>query len=265
MSEQKDVKDITDDDLFDSDSDQQEVTELDRLFNHATGHVRQNAGKMNKDHLLYLYSRYKYATEGPCQGSRPSGVFNFDGKAKYDSWKALGSNKTKEECKQEYVDKLDQVAAGWRAGYQPGEKKKPSGGQAGTFGVKMSMMAQPVEENIDASSFDVCKQDDLEKVKTTLNKSNVDQVDESEMTGLMWACDRGNLPIVKYLIEDLGADVNKQDGEGQTCLHYAVSCEHIELVKYLTSLPNMNKEISDNDGLRAVDLTQDGEMVQLFQ
>ncbi len=39
------------------------------------------------------------------------------------------------------------------------------------------------------------------------------------MNLLHWACDRGNLEVVKLLVER-GADVNIQDTDKQTPLHY---------------------------------------------
>ena len=37
--------------------------------------------------------------------------------------------------------------------------------------------------------------------------------------GLLWACDRGNLNMVKLLVKR-GADVNIEDTDNQTPLHY---------------------------------------------
>jgi ankyrin repeat protein len=45
----------------------------------------------------------------------------------------------------------------------------------------------------------------------------------------------GMLSAVKYLIEDLGADVNARDHEGSTALHHAASRGDVEMILYLVS------------------------------
>jgi ankyrin repeat protein len=45
----------------------------------------------------------------------------------------------------------------------------------------------------------------------------------------------GMLPAVKYLIEELGADVNTRDHEGNTALHHAAARGDVEMILYLVS------------------------------
>jgi ankyrin repeat protein len=45
----------------------------------------------------------------------------------------------------------------------------------------------------------------------------------------------GMLPAVKYLIEELGADVNARDHEGNTALHHAAARGDVEMILYLVS------------------------------
>ena len=42
-------------------------------------------------------------------------------------------------------------------------------------------------------------------------------------------------PAVKYLVEELGADVNARDHEGNTAIHHAASRGDIEMIQYLVS------------------------------
>jgi len=55
------------------------------------------------------------------------------------------------------------------------------------------------------------------------------------MTLLHWATDRGDENIIRLLARK-GANMNIQDGEGQTALHYAASCGHDRLVPLLIEL-----------------------------
>lgn len=45
----------------------------------------------------------------------------------------------------------------------------------------------------------------------------------------------GLLPAIKYLVEELGADVNAADHEGNTALHHASARGDVESIKYLVS------------------------------
>jgi ankyrin repeat protein len=63
----------------------------------------------------------------------------------------------------------------------------------------------------------------------------------------------GWLPAVKFLVEELGADVNARDHNGYTPLHHAASRGDNELIKYLVSKGADVKVIS-RSGQTTVDL-----------
>lgn len=82
--------------------------------------------------------------------------------------------------------------------------------------------------------------------------------DKTESTPLIRACSYGNLELVKYLYEKLGAIpeiVNKND---ETCLIVAVRNKQAEVVKYICQhviMPNSKLEIdyeSNRNGLNAL-------------
>ena len=63
----------------------------------------------------------------------------------------------------------------------------------------------------------------------------------------------GMLAAVKYLVEDLGADVNAADHEGKTALHHAASRGDNEMIIYLVS-KGANVKAVDREGRTTVDM-----------
>ena len=57
---------------------------IEEIFEAATNFVRAKVQQISKENLLYFYARYKQATEGSCDTDRPSGLFNFEAKSKWD-------------------------------------------------------------------------------------------------------------------------------------------------------------------------------------
>jgi ankyrin repeat protein len=67
------------------------------------------------------------------------------------------------------------------------------------------------------------------------------------------------------LLVEKGSDLNKQDSDGQTVLHYCCSNDQVEIVKYLLKNKKLlNINIKDNDGQRAVETTDNKELISLI-
>ena len=86
-------------------------------------------------------------------------------------------------------------------------------------------------------SFDVvCIDGDLDIVKAVVERTQVGlegaRVDNDKNTPLLFAAERGRLPVVQYLCEQ-AADKEMSDGEGRTSLQLAKSNDHLPVVKYL--------------------------------
>ena len=69
---------------------------------------------------------------------------------------------------------------------------------------------------------------------------------------LHWAVDREQQSLALHLLAHHKANPNVQDDEGQTCLHYATMCEHVELVRLLLT-HGADASVADKAGEVPVD------------
>ena len=76
-------------------------------FEKAVADSKKLPEKPDNATLLQLYSLYKQATEGDCEGQRP-GFTDFVGRAKFDAWAGL-KGKGKDEAMQEYIDLVESL------------------------------------------------------------------------------------------------------------------------------------------------------------
>jgi acyl-CoA-binding protein len=80
--------------------------QLQMDFDAAVAKARVTTGVSN-EHKKQIYALYKQATEGPLSEQQPTrsrpSMFDVTGRAKYDSWNALG-NMSKEEAQKAYID-----------------------------------------------------------------------------------------------------------------------------------------------------------------
>ena len=74
---------------------------------------------------------------------------------------------------------------------------------------------------------------DLSKVKEFIKNGEVELECERKNTSLISASWKGHIEIVKYLVEQGGANVEVQNKYGNTPLFYASICGSFEIVKYL--------------------------------
>ncbi|KAL5108467.1 Acyl-CoA-binding domain-containing protein 6 [Taenia crassiceps] len=202
-------------------------SKLEDEFARATAYLPNIAGSLSSDNLLYLYSRYKQATEGPCNTPKP-GFSQYKARQKWMAWKVLGDLST-DDAKQQYVEKLTELSPDWGS--------KASHNQTGP------RVSRPVELIGDSNSggdsdstplIELVKDGVLDPVKKYLrcHPTAVSEEDLGKLTPLHWAVDRGFYDIAVALIE-CGADINAQDKDKQTPLHYACFCQHRDLAQLL--------------------------------
>jgi ankyrin repeat protein len=85
-------------------------------------------------------------------------------------------------------------------------------------------MARPGKPNksdprVDNLSFDI-RDGNNENVKTVLSEVGIDALDGYQRTSLIWASFYNNSELLKWLIDN-GANINHQDRNGFSALHFA--------------------------------------------
>ena len=74
-------------------------------FQHAANKVKDLKSKPSDDELLSLYGLFKQGSFGDVNTERP-GVFDFRGRAKWDSWKSQ-QGKSQADAQQAYIKIVD--------------------------------------------------------------------------------------------------------------------------------------------------------------
>nr|KAF6412591.1 acyl-CoA binding domain containing 6 [Molossus molossus] len=92
---------------------------LTELFEKAAAHLQGLVHVASREQLLYLYARYKQVKVGNCNTPKP-GFFDFEGKQKWEAWKALGDSSPR-QAMQEYIAAVRKLDPGWNP--QSPEKK----------------------------------------------------------------------------------------------------------------------------------------------
>lgn len=97
------------------------------------------------------------------------------------------------------------------------------------------------------------KNNDINKINSILKsgKADINSKDKFCETALMWASCKGDLKIVKFLVES-GADVNAKDKEGWSVLMEASYEGHLKVIKYLIENRKVNVNSKDDDGWTAL-------------
>uniref|UniRef100_A0A6I8NRB0 Acyl-CoA-binding domain-containing protein 6 n=1 Tax=Ornithorhynchus anatinus TaxID=9258 RepID=A0A6I8NRB0_ORNAN len=248
--------------------------QLCHLFEQAAAHLQGLVQAASREQLLYLYARYKQVKVGNCNVPKP-GFFDFEGKQKWEAWKALGEASPK-QAMQEYVAAVRKLDPTWNP-QAPEEKEKE--GKVGFGGPVISSLYQ--EETIreeDKNIFDYCRENNIDHVTKAIKSKKVDVniKDEEVFTIsslstqkhlecdllknvqgralLHWACDRGHKELVSILLQ-FTADINSQDNEGQTALHYASACEFLDIVELLLQA-GADPTLRDQEGCLPEEVTE---------
>ena len=139
------------------------------------------------------------------------------------------------------------------------KKKTPkdtAAAMAKTQSTMKSLHFKLENEKINNDIFQYAQDGNLQLVKNGIRDGcNVNNVDkEMGMTCLMWACDRERMDVVKYLVEEAGADLAIQDPDGQSALHCALPYPDIS---YYLAKHGANINLKDIDGYTPLDVAKD--------
>ena len=92
----------------------------------------------------------------------------------------------------------------------------------------------------------------------------------NDLTVLMWASGHTDdtpssegIKTIKIVV-DKGADLNSQDNLGKTALMYSVLLNNIKATQFLLK-NGADQEIKDNEGLKAIDLTSDENLLSILK
>jgi len=199
---------------------------------------------------LELYGLFKFVTVSHTPNTSKPGIFDFTGRAKWDSWQEVGTRYSSQSdpdgtAQARYLEIAKSL--GWKPGAAAdddslghdtdGERERTKELIAGT-GVSVSTMSAPKHDDFDtihglAIVGDAQK---LENLLTAEPSLDLNQKDEYGYTALHLACDRGNLAIVKLLLKH-GVDQTLKDPDELTALELAETCGHDEIVKVLKDGP----------------------------
>ncbi|XP_075472644.1 acyl-CoA-binding domain-containing protein 6 isoform X2 [Ascaphus truei] len=235
---------------------------------------------------------------GKCNTPKP-GFFDFEGKQKWEAWKALGDY-SPQQAMQEYIATVRKVDPAWspKAAEGANEQRKT------TFGgpvVSCLFQEQETIREEDKNIFDYCRENNIARVSQAVCSGTVDvNATDEEGRGLLhWACDRGHSQLVSVLLQHnshvniqnhysfitlisvhpaqaisvrqqggknyfLAPNKRRQDSEGQTPLHYASACEFLDIVQLLLAA-GADTSLVDQDGCQPHEATDCREISAILQ
>jgi ankyrin repeat protein len=95
---------------------------------------------------------------------------------------------------------------------------------------------------------------DKDMVRFLVNNlgADVNQANPSGATAVFHADQEGRMALVKYMVEELGADVHLPNKNGITVLSVAAQEGHVDIVRYLRNELNVDVNQASNDGVTPV-------------
>ena len=94
----------------------------------------------------------------------------------------------------------------------------------------------PLQNLENVGGLSACAAGDLKQAQALMLKQGWQPhyaMDKSRNTALMWASGGGHLGVVRWLVEEVGVDVNPANKEGRTALMWAAKFGSADVVRYL--------------------------------
>ncbi|THV07687.1 ankyrin [Dendrothele bispora CBS 962.96] len=199
--------------------------------------------KVSTSIKLELYGLFKWLTVHPAPDtSRPS-IFDMTGRAKWDAWNTASQHYSNgAEVEKRYLEIAREL--GWSPGAAVGDNdedpdsdsnKGPNVG--GGMGHSVSVMSMNPDQLPDNTIHGLAITNDVANMKKLLlNNSQVDlnARDEFGYTCLHLAADRGNVEMVRLLVEH-GVDLTAKDEDELTAGELARIAGHNDIVDILSN------------------------------
>lgn len=94
---------------------------------------------------------------------------------------------------------------------------------------------------------------------------SVETANEYGFTALHWAASWGHLEVVRFLVEDRGADVNAREARGWTALLGAARFGYLEVIRFLVEKHGADVRATTDDGFTALHLSARGGSLELVK
>ncbi|CXI44126.1 acyl-CoA-binding protein, putative [Plasmodium berghei] len=216
--------------------------ELEEKFAQACNDVKIIQGKLKFEQWIYLYGLYKQITSGNIKNDSKSSL-NFNDEMikteQMNAWKNC-YGVSKKVCKYLYVKYFNELfpkgVENSNTNFQIDLKKNISKMKPLTdrFFGSSNTISKGSEESLSDILCNYIVSKNMSLIKKTI-KAHPDLINAKNRDGLTplhYACDRGFLDIVKFLIK-AGANINEEDSLGDSVLHIAAYSGKMEIIKFL--------------------------------